>query len=88
MMQEIAHLLELYGTDNGDEAKPDYLTDWLKTYYYVFDEYSPYAEVRASVSNKDDPTLPVDTFRAWFIGIFSVAVFAVVNQVRTQFNSF
>lgn len=83
-MQEIAQLLDLYDADTGDDGKPEYLTDWLKTYYYVFDEYSPYAEVRASVSNKDDPTMPVDTFRAWFLGIFFVAVFAVLNQVSTH----
>jgi len=42
---------------------------------------SPYAEVRAVVSNKDDPTLPVSTFRAWFIGIVYVAIGAFINQL-------
>lgn len=29
---------------------------------------SPYAEVRAVVSNQDDPTMPCSTIRAWLIG--------------------
>ena len=29
---------------------------------------SPYPEVRASVSNIDDPEMPALTFRVWFIG--------------------
>lgn len=31
------------------------------------EEDSPYPEVRASVSNIDDPDMPVSTFRAWFL---------------------
>ncbi|KAL8276920.1 hypothetical protein RQP46_010648 [Phenoliferia psychrophenolica] len=31
---------------------------------------SPYPEVRAVVSNVDDPDMPVNTFRVWVIGIF------------------
>lgn len=42
---------------------------------------SPYAEVRAVVSNKDDPTLPVSTIRSWFIGIIFVAIGAFINQL-------
>ncbi|KAJ3486237.1 hypothetical protein NLI96_g4363 [Meripilus lineatus] len=38
------------------------------------DEESPYAEVRAAISNKDDPNMPVNTFRMWFMG----GVFAVL----------
>ncbi|KAF8306444.1 OPT oligopeptide transporter [Clavulina sp. PMI_390] len=36
----------------------------------MLDEDSPYPEVRASVSNIDDPSMPVLTFRSWFLGIF------------------
>lgn len=42
---------------------------------------SPYAEVRAVVSNTDDPTLPVSTIRAWFIGLFFTVVVGFVNQL-------
>lgn len=33
------------------------------------DEDSPYPEVRASVSNIDDPDMPVLTIRMWFVGL-------------------
>jgi len=32
------------------------------------DEDSPFPEVRASVSNIDDPSIPANTFRVWFLG--------------------
>ncbi|KAI9617251.1 hypothetical protein H4Q26_013117 [Puccinia striiformis f. sp. tritici PST-130] len=35
------------------------------------EEDSPYPEVRASVSNIDDPEMPCLTFRAWVLGLFS-----------------
>ncbi|EXA46879.1 hypothetical protein FOVG_04175 [Fusarium oxysporum f. sp. pisi HDV247] len=36
---------------------------------------SPYAEVRAIISNHGDPSMPCSTIRAWFVGlIFSCAV--------------
>ena len=33
------------------------------------DEDSPYPEVRASVSNIDDPEMPAMTLRMWIIGL-------------------
>jgi len=36
----------------------------------IDEEDSPYPEVRASVSNIDDPEMPALTFRMWFIGLF------------------
>ena len=50
---------------------------------YEDEEDSPYEEVRASVSNMDDPEMPVLTFRMWFIGIFLTVGSAAVN---TFFN--
>ena len=35
----------------------------------VLEDDSPYPEVRASVSNTDDPAMPAMTFRSWFVGI-------------------
>ncbi|GAA6022043.1 hypothetical protein JCM10207_001028 [Rhodosporidiobolus poonsookiae] len=43
------------------------------------DEDSPYPEVRASVSNIDDPEMPVLTFRSWFIGLLFCIIIAAVN---------
>jgi hypothetical protein len=50
---------------------------------YEDEEDSPYEEVRASVSNMDDPDMPVLTFRMWFIGILLTLLSAAVN---TFFN--
>ncbi|KAK4703743.1 hypothetical protein P7C70_g2476, partial [Phenoliferia sp. Uapishka_3] len=47
---------------------------------YVDDEEdSPYPEVRASVSNYDDPDMPVLTFRAWFLGLFFASLVGGLN---------
>lgn len=40
---------------------------------------SPYLEVRAAVSNTDDPSTPVDTFRSWFLGLFFVVLGTSIN---------
>jgi len=44
------------------------------------EENSPFEVIRATVSNKDDPTLPTLTFRALFIGTMFTAILAFVNQ--------
>ena len=36
----------------------------------IDEEDSPYAEVRAAVSNIDDPEMPALTLRMWVIGLF------------------
>ncbi|EJT99866.1 OPT oligopeptide transporter [Dacryopinax primogenitus] len=41
---------------------------------------SPYPEVRAAVSNTDDPTMPVNTFRTWFLGLLFTIVISGLNQ--------
>ena len=35
----------------------------------IEEEDSPYPEVRASVSNIDDPDMPAMTIRMWFVGL-------------------
>ncbi|KAG8855931.1 hypothetical protein FRC20_000665 [Serendipita sp. 405] len=47
------------------------------------EEDSPYPEVRASVSNTDDPEMPAMTFRMWFCGIFLCMIAIALN---TFFN--
>lgn len=44
---------------------------------------SPYAEVRAVVDNKDDPSMPCGTIRAWTIGVFFSVFLAFINQVTS-----
>ncbi|KAK2462009.1 hypothetical protein APHAL10511_006472 [Amanita phalloides] len=46
-----------------------------------FDDESPYPEVRAAVACTDDPTIPVNTFRMWLLGIFFAILVAGLNQV-------
>ncbi|OMO85306.1 Oligopeptide transporter OPT superfamily [Corchorus capsularis] len=44
------------------------------------DDLSPVEEVRLTVANTDDPTLPVWTFRMWFLGLISCALLSFLNQ--------
>ena len=66
--------------DEADAAK-------LKAYYYTFEFNSPYAEVRASVPNTDDQSLPVETFRAYFLGLLFGGTCSAMNQVSTYRKS-
>lgn len=43
------------------------------------DDVSPIEQVRLTVSNDDDPSQPVWTFRMWFLGIFSCVLLAFLN---------
>jgi hypothetical protein len=80
-VQEISQLLDL-NDKSTEEERPPHVDRHLRIYYYVFDAHSPYAEVRESVRNTDDPTLPVETFRAYFVGLALTGIFACVNQVQ------
>jgi OPT family oligopeptide transporter len=44
------------------------------------DEESPIEEVRLTVTNTDDSTLPVWTFRMWFLGLLSCCLLSFLNQ--------
>ena len=50
----------------------------------VFEDDSPYPEVRSAVANTDDPSMPVSTIRAWTIGL----IFAIVMPGLNQFFFF
>ncbi|KAF8920044.1 hypothetical protein BGZ58_004508, partial [Dissophora ornata] len=41
---------------------------------------SPIEEVRVTVSNTDDPSLPYNTFRMWSIGLVFTAIISFVNE--------
>ncbi len=43
------------------------------------DTDSPFPEVRAAVSNVDDPEMPVNTFRLWFIGLIMCTICGAAN---------
>lgn len=44
------------------------------------EDVSPIEQVRLTVTNTDDPTLPVWTFRMWFLGLFSCCLLSFLNQ--------
>ncbi|KAF9435350.1 hypothetical protein BGZ76_006458 [Entomortierella beljakovae] len=46
----------------------------------IEEDNSPIEEVRVTVPNTDDPSLPCGTFRMWFMGIGFTAAISFVNQ--------
>ncbi|XP_065870079.1 oligopeptide transporter 4 [Euphorbia lathyris] len=44
------------------------------------DDVSPIEEVRLTVANTDDPTLPIWTFRMWFLGLISCCLLSFLNM--------
>ncbi|KAG0027927.1 oligopeptide transporter 4, partial [Podila clonocystis] len=41
---------------------------------------SPIEEVRVTVPNNDDPSIPCNTFRMWFLGLLFTGIISFVNQ--------
>ncbi|KAJ8488073.1 hypothetical protein ONZ51_g3778 [Trametes cubensis] len=62
-------------TPPPDFFDPNYDTDitWLE-------DDSPYPEVRSAVANYDDPSMPVNTLRAWLLGIIWAMIIPGVNE--------
>lgn len=46
----------------------------------ALEDDSPYPEVRSAVANTDDTSMPVSTFRAWFVGIIWAIIIPGLNQ--------
>ncbi|KAF8996022.1 small oligopeptide transporter [Cyathus striatus] len=46
----------------------------------IFEDDSPYPEVRSAVANFDDPTMPASTLRAWILGILWAMIIPGMNQ--------
>lgn len=46
----------------------------------LIEDDSIYPEVRAAVSNVDDPTMKANTFRAWFMGMIACTVLSGINM--------
>jgi len=65
--------------DNPD-AHAELIAD-IKAEVCLLTDDSPYAEVRAVVSNKDDTSAPAGTIRAWTIGLVFVVLLSFVNQL-------
>ncbi|KAM5543759.1 hypothetical protein V8D89_002376 [Ganoderma adspersum] len=61
--------------DPPDFFDPNYDHDitWLE-------DDSPYPEVRSAVANYDDQAMPVNTLRAWFLGILWAVILPGINE--------
>ncbi|KAG5931379.1 hypothetical protein E4U53_001803 [Claviceps sorghi] len=53
----------------------------------LIQEDSPYLEVRSSVPPSDDPDMPVNTIRAWFLGSVLCTVTAACNVLLSMHRS-
>ncbi|TDL15603.1 OPT oligopeptide transporter [Rickenella mellea] len=51
-----------------------------KSHLAALEDDSPYPEVRSAVANTDDPSMPVNTIRAWVIGMIFAIVISGLNQ--------
>ncbi|KAF6806644.1 small oligopeptide opt family [Colletotrichum sojae] len=49
-------------------------------HFDIDSDNSPYPEVRANVPNTDDPSMPVNTLRMWFLGVLFTVVGSGINQ--------
>lgn len=52
----------------------------------LLEDNSPYPEVRAAVRNYDETELPVNTIRAWVIGLFLTTVASAINLLFSLRN--
>lgn len=65
----------------SEPDKHQHLIQEMKLEAALITSNSPYAEVRAVVSNKDDPKTPCSTLRSWAIGLLFSVLLAFVNQL-------
>ncbi|GMM37617.1 hypothetical protein DASC09_049420 [Saccharomycopsis crataegensis] len=72
------------GLENNTNMSPE---DWAfqtKMLATLNEFHSPYPEVRAISSPLDDPTLPVETIRAYFLGFFWTIIGTAINEFFTH----
>ncbi|KAF9111126.1 hypothetical protein BGX27_005361 [Mortierella sp. AM989] len=67
------------GVDTFDEKKVDNPDD-LGLNAVLEEDNSPIEEVRVTIPNTDDPSIPCNTFRMWVLGVLFTAVISFVNQ--------
>ncbi|KIK61243.1 hypothetical protein GYMLUDRAFT_43305 [Collybiopsis luxurians FD-317 M1] len=63
----------------GTSLAPSIKMDFDFSQYAEEEEDSPFPEVRASVSNIDDPEMPAMTFRMWVVGLSLCMISAALN---------
>ncbi|KAK9388133.1 OPT oligopeptide transporter protein-domain-containing protein [Lipomyces mesembrius] len=76
-----AHKIQLLvdGPEAYDEDLDTYVLD-ARLEATVIKYHSPYPEVRSVTDPFDDPTVPVETFRAYLLGMIWVAIGSFVNE--------
>jgi OPT family oligopeptide transporter len=65
--------------DNPDKATA-FAISAIDEEYDIDSDNSPQPEVRANVPNVDDPSMPVNTLRAWFLGLLFTVLGTGINQ--------
>ncbi|KAI1313823.1 hypothetical protein EDD11_002491 [Mortierella claussenii] len=68
---------EEYAVERFDDEK---IEDIAPDYDLQEEDDSPIEEVRVTISNTDDPSMPCNTFRMWFLGLLFTAAVSFVNQ--------
>ncbi|KAG9068981.1 hypothetical protein KI688_009871 [Linnemannia hyalina] len=68
---------EEYITERFDDEKVE---DISADYDLQEEDDSPIEEVRVTIPNTDDPSMPCNTFRMWFLGLLFTAAVSFVNQ--------
>ncbi|KAK0710727.1 OPT oligopeptide transporter protein-domain-containing protein [Lasiosphaeris hirsuta] len=80
ILKRIQEFMENEAIFENPEKHEDIIEE-MKLEAALITNNSPYAEVRAVVDNKDDPSTPVSTIRAWTIGIAFSVLLAFINQL-------
>ncbi|KAL7756018.1 hypothetical protein ACKLNR_013011 [Fusarium oxysporum f. sp. zingiberi] len=65
--------------DNPDKATA-FAISGIDEHYDIDSDNSPQPEVRANVPNVDDPSMPVNTLRAWTLGLLFTILGTGINQ--------
>ncbi|KAI0739686.1 OPT oligopeptide transporter [Daedaleopsis nitida] len=71
---------ELEGHQHYIYTEPEFDDPNFDPDVVILDDDSPYPEVRSAVANTDDPDMPVNTLRAWTIGILWSVILPGLNQ--------
>ncbi|SGZ49942.1 CIC11C00000002316 [Sungouiella intermedia] len=79
------NLVTAYDLPVGEDLETSefQIFDWplqVKTEAALIAYHSPYPEVRSVTDPFDDPSLPVETFRVYFLGLIWTAIGSFINQ--------
>ncbi|KAI1314461.1 hypothetical protein EDD11_002163 [Mortierella claussenii] len=74
--------MEKTGVEAHNEKCADHVnaTNGIPSELAIEEDNSPIEEVRVTVSNTDDPSMPCNTFRMWSLGLLFTAAVSFVNQ--------